>query len=148
MALAPGNSRASSKRSIPGRWGGFGAKTRASRTTALAGANNDLTFTATFEQRGVVGNAITITYVDPPGNNVALSVAVAGTAITVTLATDGVSAVTSTAAQVRDAVNAHAGASALVTAANAGTDNGTGVVTAVGPLALTGGTDWTIGTAR
>jgi hypothetical protein len=86
---------------------GFGLETTSTFAfleTALAGANNDLRFTA--RVGGTAGNAVTIEYVDPVGNNVPLSVAVVGTAITVTCATDGASAITSTAKQIRDLLRA------------------------------------------
>lgn len=114
-------------------------KARASLLTVLTGTNNDLTFKA--RKAGAAGNSITITYVDPPGNNVALSIAVVGNAITVTLATDGISAITSTAAQVRDAINAHFGAYSLVYAVLASGNDGTGLVTALASTPLTGGSD-------
>lgn len=98
-------------------------------TTALTGTNNDLVFVA--RDPGAGGKSITITYVDPPGNNVALSVAVVGTDITVTLATDGTSTITSTAAQVKAAIEASNDANALVVVTNAAANDGTGVVTAL-----------------
>lgn len=109
----------------------------ASLTTVLTGANNDLVWTAVTP--GAAGNSLTIAYVDPPGNNVSLSVAVVGTAITVTLATDGSSVITSTASQVRALVNADGTAGALVQGANSSPDTGAGVVTALAPTALAGG---------
>ena len=110
----------------------------AALTTALAGANNDLTYTA--DTPGTVGNDIRIRYL-VAGNNTPLSVAVAGNDITVNVATSAGGAATSTAAQVRDAINAHAGASALVTAANAAANDGTGVVAALAYTNLAGGVD-------
>src|SRR5882724_5780863 len=85
---------------------------KAELTTLLTGVNNDLVFRA--KRGGAAGNSIAIIYVDPPGNNVPISVAVVGTIITVTLATDGTSTITSTAASVRDAVNASPAARSLV----------------------------------
>jgi hypothetical protein len=114
-------------------------KTRAALTTILTGTNNDLTFRA--QRGGIAGNSITISYVDPTGNNVPLSVAVVSNAITVTLATDGVSAITSTAAQVRDAVNHSFASYGLVYAVLATGNDGTGLVTALASTALTGGLD-------
>jgi hypothetical protein len=114
-------------------------KTRAALTTLLTGTHNDLTFRA--QRGGLAGNSITITYVDPPGNNVPLSVAVVSNAITVTLATDGVSAITSTAAQVRDAINHSFASYALVYAVLATGNDGTGLVTALASTPLTGGLD-------
>ena len=102
----------------------------ATLTTALPGDNNDLTYTA--DTWGPNGNNIRITYV-VAGLSTPLSVSVAGNDIAVNIATDAGGAATSTAAQVRDAVNGDPGASALVTAANASGNDGTGVVD--GPLA-------------
>lgn len=78
----------------------------------------DITYTAV--NQGTGGNAITVVYV-VAGNNTVLSVAVAGSAITVNLATNGGGAATSTAAQVQAAVAASVAASALVTSAVTGT---------------------------
>lgn len=78
----------------------------------------DITYTAV--NQGTGGNAITVVYV-VAGNNTALSVAVAGSAITVNLATNGGGVGTSTAAQVQAAIAASAPATALVTAAVTGT---------------------------
>jgi phage tail protein X len=113
--------------------------TAASLTTALAGANNDLVFTA--RGSGTLDETTTIRYVDPAANNQTLSVAVVGRAITVNLATGAGGAITSTGATVRDAINGSAAASALVFAANAAANDGTGLVTAMAatPLASSGG---------
>lgn len=54
-------------------------------TTALTGNNNDMVFTAA--RKGVVGDSTTIAYVNPGTPSAALGVVVAGTAITVNLAT-------------------------------------------------------------
>lgn len=112
------------------------APAQAALTTALAGANNDLVFTAV--DRGTLGNEITVTYV-VAGLNTALSVVVTGLDIVVNVATDGAGAATSTAAQVETAVEASTAAAALVTVANAAANDGTGVVTALAQTALSGG---------
>ena len=114
-------------------------KAKASLTTVLTGTNNDLTFRA--RKGGVAGNSITITLVDPAGNNVPLSIAVVGNAITVTLAVDGTSTITTTAAQLRDAINASPAAFSLVYAVLAAGNDGTGLVTALSSTPLTGGSD-------
>lgn len=119
-----------------GAWTGGGPDVQASLTTALAGTNNDLTYTAKLDT--TAGNAITVAYV-VAGANTALSVSVTGNAITVNVATNGASAAVSTAAQVRDAVNAHAAASSLVSVQNAAGNDGTGVVAALSATALSGG---------
>lgn len=65
---------------------------------------------------GTGGNATTIQLVDPGAPNVPLSVAVVGAAVTVTLATDGASVLTSTWADVAAAINGNAAAAALMSA--------------------------------
>lgn len=121
------------------RWGWTigGSSIAATLTTALTGANNDMVFTA--DTAGSGGNAITVAYVDPAAISQSLGVVVAGSAITVNLATDGAGAITSTAAQVKTAIDASGPAAALVNVANAGGDTGAGVVTAMAAAALSGG---------
>ena len=99
---------------------------KATHTTALSGTNNDLVFTA--RRGGSWGNDIRIRYVDPGAPSVALSVTVDGFDITVTLATDGSSVITSTAAEVAAKVTADLFANQLVEVENASSNNGTGVV--------------------
>ena len=118
-----------------GSGGTSGAK--AELVTSMAGTNNDIRIRA--QEAGTGGNAITFSIVDPPGNNVALSVAVAGTALTVTAATDGASAITSTAAQVIQAIRNHAEGRNLVEVSLPSGNDGTGVVTAVAATPLAGG---------
>jgi hypothetical protein len=118
------------------------AGTKATLTTALVGANNDLVFTAV--QPGADGNSISVAYVNA-GGTTPLSVDFQRTAngpvraVVVTLATT-TGTITSTAAQVRDAVNGHPRAQNHVQAANAAANDGTGVVTALAATNLTGGT--------
>jgi hypothetical protein len=115
---------------------------QATLTTAIAGTNNDLTYTAT--QLGTPGNSVTITYV-VAGVSTPLSVTVAGNAITVNVATNAGSAATSTATQVRDAVRANAAAAQLVGVDLAAGNDGTGVVAAMGATPLAGGTSIAVG---
>jgi hypothetical protein len=103
-----------------------------------SGSNNNITYTAV--TAGAAGNSITVTYV-VSGNNTPLSVSVVGSDITVNIATDGGGSPTSTAAQVIAAIAASTPASALVTAANAASNNGTGTMAAVGTTNLANGTD-------
>lgn len=148
MAFAPGNSYASTKRSIPGSWGAFGGKASAALTTALAGTHNDLTYTAKAGlSRYATGNTVSVRYV-VAGASTALSVSVAGSAITVNVATTSGSVASSTAAQVKAAVDAHAAASALVAVDLAAGNDGTGVVAALAVTNLAGGRDYVIGTGR
>lgn len=104
-----------------------------------AGANNDVLYTANVA--GSVGNDITVQYIDPGLASQALRVDVfERTAIRVYLATDAAKAITSTAALVLVAVNAHWMASHLVTAV-VGDGAGAGVVTAIAATHLAGGAD-------
>jgi len=75
----------------------------------------------TARDAGTDGNSITVTVVDPAGNNAALSIGVVGNDITVNLATDGASAPTSTGTQVLAALQASAAAMLLVEVAGTGT---------------------------
>lgn len=103
--------------------------------TNLTGANNDLIFTSKLSGR--LGNAIRVRYVNPGTSNAALGVVVAGRDITVNLATNGSSQITSTATLVANAITANAGANALVSVhSDAGTG---GVVTAMGWTSLSDG---------
>ena len=106
-------------------------------TTALTGTNNDLTFLA--KTPGVGGNSITVALVDPQGNDQALAVSVNSQAISVSLATGPAGAITSTATDVKNALNAHAGAKALIVASVAPGNSGKGVVTALTAKNLAGG---------
>lgn len=96
-----------------------------------AGAENAIRY----RKRAAVDLDVTVTYVDPVGNNVPLSVAVAGGDITVTLETDGASAVVSTAAEVLAVLEADDDVLELVAAAldpdDGGLEDGSGVMTAI-----------------
>jgi hypothetical protein len=117
--------------------GVYSAQVAASLTTALAGANNDLVFTA--KTPGTAGNSITVAYVDPGGVTATLGVVVSGLDITVNLGR-AASAINTTATALAAAVTGDPTAGALVSVANAGADNGTGLVTAMARTALSGGT--------
>lgn len=120
---------------------GTGYGVQATLVTALAGANNDLVFQA--RTPGTGGNAITITYT-VAGNNTPLTIGVVGSAITVNVATGGGGAATSTAALVKAAIEASVAANALVGVALAGSNDGTGVVTALATTPLAGGSSETV----
>jgi len=107
----------------------------ASYTFNMTNALADLTYTA--KEVGYDGNDITITHVDPSGNNQPLSVSVSGTDITVNLATGAGGAITSTAALVKAAINANIEASELVLCEDEGV--GSGIVNATVKTNLTGG---------
>jgi hypothetical protein len=110
--------------------------TKASFTTALTGANNDVVFTAKWG--GTYGNDITITYSDPGGTTATLGVVVSGHAITVNLGRAS-SAINTTGANIVSLINGDANASKLVTVANAAANDGTGLVTAMATQTLVGG---------
>lgn len=113
-----------------------GLGNRASLTTAQ-GANKDLTFYA--KTPGTGGNAITIRYV-ASGNNTPLSVSVTGSAITVNVSTNGSAAATSTAREIRHALNASPLSSVLIHAQNAYGSDATGVPAAFAATNLAGAT--------
>jgi hypothetical protein len=99
-------------------------------------APESITFTAAIA--GAAGNGATITLVDPGAPSVPLSVAVAGRAVTVTLATDGGSAIITTFAQLQALINNSVAASAVMFATLTGGAPAT-VVTALATSTLTGG---------
>jgi len=113
----------------------------ATLSTALTGDNNDMVFTA--KNLGAIGNSVSITYVDPAGNNKSLSIVVTDLDIVVNLATGGAGAITTIASDIKTAIDADEYATALVSVANKADNDGTGLVTAMAEAALTGGVDGT-----
>lgn len=111
--------------------------TAATLTLGNAPANTGITYTAA--TAGTAGNNVRIRYVDPGTASATLAVSVAGNDITVTLATDADSAVSSTAADIVTAVNGETEAAALVTAAAVEGSDGTGLARAREFQALSGG---------
>ena len=97
-------------------------------------ADSDLIVTAVSKHIG--SDKISIELIDPASASQSLAVAVDGRKITVDLATDTASAITSTAALIKTAIEALAGANALVTVALE--TAGTGVVEAVAEVSLDG----------
>lgn len=122
---------------------------RASLVVNPAGDDNGLTFTA--KAYGVDGNLISVEYVDPGAFSQALSVSVFNSAITISLATGAdPGAITSTAAEVKAAVDASIAAAKLVsvaiyTADTGVADDGSGVVTAMALALLENGAGTAIG---
>lgn len=112
---------------------------KATLLTGVVASNNALTFTSKLV--GAAGNAISVKLLNPNANNASLSVDVSGKAITVNLATGAGGALTSTAAQVKAAIEASTAANALVGVANTSTSTGAGTVTAVAQTYLAGGVD-------
>lgn len=115
------------------------ASVAATLATGVIGSNNAITFTA--KVAGTIGNATKVQLKNPAAASQALAVSIVGDTIVVSLATDGASALTSTAADVVTAVNAHLTAKTLVSAANTGASTGAGVVAAVAATPLAGGTN-------
>lgn len=113
------------------------AQAAGSALVDMTNANADLTYTA--RAKGRAGNSISVTHVDPAGNNKVLSVSVSGLDITISLATNGAGAITSTANTVAAAVRANAAANDLVSVAVEGT--GLGVVNAKAKQNLINGYD-------
>ena len=111
----------------------------ATKLTGVVADNNALTFSAT--DAGILGNNIKVALLDPSAANQPLTVSVEGTEIHISLKTGSGSAIESTAAEVKAAVNADTAASILVTAADTGASTGAGVVAAVAAGYLTGGLD-------
>jgi hypothetical protein len=132
-ATARGLSARTAKAWINRRFYGIG--NRATLTTSMAGADNDLLFYA--KAPGTAGNSTRVRIV-VAGANTPLSVAVAGQDITVNSATNGSSAATSTASQVVDAVRRDLTARTLVHAQVAPQNTGDGVVAALAYTNLAG----------
>ena len=97
---------------------------KASFQTYFNPANSNLVFTA--DAAGTAGNNIRIRYV-VAGNNTPLSVSVASNDITVNLATNASGVPTSTAAQIKTALDGSGAASALIDTAHAAGSDGSGV---------------------
>lgn len=108
----------------------------ATLTTALTGANNDLVYTAKID--GSVGSLISVEYIDPGGAGKSLDIDVDGLAIRVWLATDSGSLITTTGDLLKAAIAAHPVASNLVTVTDAGSNDGSGVLTAMAAALLSG----------
>lgn len=112
---------------------------KASAAFGVVATNNALTVTS--KKSGVQGNGTSIRLIDPAANNAVLAVTVEGDAISVALATSGAGAITTTAAQLKAAIEAAAEAHALVAVTHAGTSTGAGVVAALPETDLAGGVD-------
>lgn len=111
----------------------------ATLTTSLSGENNDLVFTAKTGGGNIgPGNDISIEYVNPGTSQVACAVSVEGKAISVILKHSG-DAITATAENVKDAIEADEDAKKLVTVAKVGEETMAGTVAAMSKAFLTGG---------
>ena len=110
---------------------------KATLTTAMAGTNNDVVLTAVAP--GDEGVAVSLTLVDPAGNNADLAITVTGKDISVALATGEAGAITTTGAMLIAAINAHATAKLLVVASAPANDTGESAVTALAKTVLASG---------
>lgn len=111
----------------------------ATLTTALTGTNNDILFTA--RKRGVSGNIIQVQYLNG-GASQPLTLTLTGSLIKVNLATDGASAVTTTASQILTAISLDTNVKSLIKPVLAAGNTGAGVVTVMAATNLSGGTDF------
>lgn len=119
-----------------------GAGTASSLAIDCNNANAD--FVVTAKQTGVAGDDIKVELRDPAGNDQPLLVALESDTIVVNLATGGAGAITSTAQEVVDAINAALYVKDLVVASLAQGHDGTGVVEAKAAANLAGGADGNI----
>ena len=126
-----------------GLWGRYqrAAGSYAQLVTDNAVANASIVWTA--RTAGLPGNAITLALVNPGGANQPLTVTVIAGAISVSLSTGGAGAITTTAAQLIQAIKDDPAANALVYGELARGHNGDGLVTAIAAANLVGGADAT-----
>ena len=119
---------------------------KAALTTAFATANSNLTFSA--REEGTAGNAVKVALVAQDLADQVLSVAVAGTTITVNLATDENKAIITTANDVIAIITENDIARDLVSVENIKNSDGSGIVSTIAATALSGGANGTAGTAE
>lgn len=112
---------------------------KASLLTGVITNNNALTFTS--KLTGELGNSSSLRLVNHGTNSATLSVSVSGRDVTVNLATNSSGVITTTAAQVKTAIDSNASAHTLFTVSNTGASTGAGVVTALRRAQLAGGLD-------
>ena len=110
-----------------------GAEAAVAASATLGSGTSALTITA--DTAGIAGNEISIRLRNPGTASASLSVSLSGKAITVNLATDSSSVITSTADAIKTALDANTAIAALV----AVTSGGTGVVTPTSTVLLAGG---------
>lgn len=115
------------------------AAVAASLSVGAVGTKDALAFTA--QNAGVVGNVVSVAYVDPQANDAVLSVIVTGNAIVVNLATGAGGEITSTAGEVKTALETKPDSAALIGIAHTGASDGSGVLAAMSATLLAGGVD-------
>lgn len=102
-------------------------------STEFADPNANLSFSAT--AFGQDGNVLAVHYIDPGGNNEPLTFTANGNTLEISLATDGMGVITTTAQDIIDNFDADG----LGIGSPAPVGDSTGVVEAVGPLTFNGG---------
>jgi len=115
------------------------AEVVAALSTALAGADNDLVWTS--KAYGADGNAYSVEYVDPEDVDQVLAITLAGTVVTVSLATEGAGVITTTGDEIKTEVGNVTEVDDLFTVTDKAANDGSGVVTAMAAAPLTGGID-------
>lgn len=116
---------------LPNKTNGYRRHSQAVIPAGTATADNPRRLAITSKAYGSDGgNALSVRVDHPTAADQALTVAVDGSLVVVTSATDGSGAATSTAAQIAAAINAHPEASTLVSAATYRGNAGAGVVPA------------------
>jgi len=108
--------------------------TASTATLDSTNADADLIFTTKSTHHG--SKVVTVALVDPAATSQTLAISVTNEAISVSLATDGGGAITSTAALIKTAIEADSDANALVTVALE--TSGAGIVEAIAATTLTG----------
>lgn len=113
---------------------------KATLKTGVVASNNAQTWTA--KLYGALGNQISLHLKDPKAASQSLAISVTGRSIVASLATNSSSVITTTAAQLKTAIEANAAANALVGVANTGASTGaSAVVASPRPVYLANGAD-------
>jgi hypothetical protein len=120
----------------------------ASLTINPTGGNNSMLYRARAAYYGPTGANIRVQYRDPGGASQPLTITVNTLDIIVDLATNTAGAITSTAAQIKTAIEGDVDANALVQITHNSPDDGTGVVTAMALTNLILGNTGSKGTLR
>lgn len=111
--------------------------TQAELATTFTAPHSNLIFTA--RSYGTSGNSITVEFAAPSVNGKPAEIALTGTAIKITLATDKVGTILSTARQIMELIDGDESVNNLVKVRPAEGSNGTGLVEVLSSTALSGG---------
>lgn len=115
------------------------AEVKAALSTDLAGDDNDLVWTS--KANGADGNAYSVEYRDPEDVDQSLAITLDGTLVLVMLATDGGGTITTTGDDIKTEVGNVTEVDDLFTVTDKAANDGSGVVIAMAPASLAGGTD-------